>query len=176
MYTISDEIGDDHYEDFLNTCSFLFQDPARVERLEDRFRALRTALTSADPGKVAENACRGVEDELRAVMARTERLAATPDRDGMLGKADTRVAVKPPDLSAYLRFGGLAEAVEHHEPVEYWKSGPYLVNFMEEEYKFKKAVVQAVKDGQLASGGMLDPGPGLTCHHLTDSDNRFMII
>ena len=159
MYTISDEIGDDHYEDFLNTCSFLFQDPARVERLEDRFRALRTALTSADPGKVAENACRGVEDELRAVMARTERLAATPGRDGMLSKTDTRVAVKPHDLSAYLRFGGLAEAVEHHEPVEYWKSGPYLVNFME-GYKFKEAVVQAVADGRLG-GGMLDPGPGL---------------
>ena len=159
MYTISDEIGDDHYEDFLNTCSFLFQDPARVERLEDRFRALRTALTSADPGKVAENACRGVEDELRAVMARTERLAATPGRDGMLSETDTQVAVKPHDLSAYLRFGGLAEAVEHHEPVEYWKSGPYLVNFME-GYKFKEAVVQAVADGRLGVG-MLDPGPGL---------------
>ena len=160
MYTISNEVEDDHYEDFLNTCSFLFQDPARVERLEGRFRTLRTALTSADPGTVAENACRGVGDELRVVMARTERLSATPDRDGMLRGTDTQVAVMPHDLSAYLRFGGLAEAVKHWEPAEYWKSGPYLVNFME-GYKFKEAVVQAVEDGQLAHSGMLDPGPGL---------------
>ena len=160
MYTISDEIGDDHYRDFLNTCSFLFQDPARVERLEDRFRALRTALTSADPGKVAENACRGVGDELRAVMARTERLAATPGRDGMLRESSPPVRVLRHDLRAYLRFDGLAEAVGHHHPTEYWKSGPYLVNFME-NYKFKEAVVQATEDGQLAAERLFDPGPGL---------------
>ena len=64
------------------------------------------------------------------------------------------------DLRAYLRFGDLAEAVKHYEPAEYWKSGPYLVNFME-GYKFKEAVVQATEDGQLADDGMLDPGPGL---------------
>ena len=54
MYTTSDETDDDHYEDFLDTCSFLFQDPVRVERLQSRFRALRRALTSADPLNDAE--------------------------------------------------------------------------------------------------------------------------
>ena len=160
MYTTSDETEDDHYEDFLDTCSFLFQDPARVERLQSRFRALRRALTSADPLNDAEQACRGIEDELRGVMARTERLAATPDRNGMLSEAAPQVAVMLHDLRAYMRFGSLAEAVKHHEPAEYWKSAPYLVNFME-AYKFKEAVVQAVDDGQFWEDGRLDPGAGL---------------
>ena len=160
MYTMSDEIEEDHYEDFLDTCAFLFGDRARLEGLESRFRDLRTGLTSADPLNGAERACRDIERQLRGVMARTERLSATPDRDGMLRKSSPPVRVLHHDLRAYLRFDGIAETVGHHQPTEYWKSGPYLVNFME-NYKFKEAVVQAVKDGQLADGGMLEPGPGL---------------
>jgi len=93
-------------------------------------------------------------------MARTEKLAATPDRDGMLGEPEAQVAVKPHDLRAYVRLGDLAEAVKHHEPTEYWKSAPYLVNFME-RYKLKEAIVEAVADGRLGDGAGLEPGPGL---------------
>ena len=160
MYTVNDETEDDHYEDFLDTCSFLFQDQARVERLQSRLKALRRALTSADPLNDAQEACREIGNELRGVMARTERLAATPDRDGMLRESAEQVAVMDHDLRAYLRFGGLAEAVKHHEPAEYWKSAPYLVNFME-GYRFKETVVQAVEAGLVGEGGELDPGAGL---------------
>ena len=160
MYTTADEIDGDHYEDFLATCSFLFQDPARVDRLRHRFRALRSALTSAESLDHAEDACGEIGAELRGVMARTERLAATPDRDGMLCEWDAQVPVEPDDLRAYLRLGGLAEAVKHHEPAEYWKSAPYLVNFME-GYKLKEGIVQAAADGRFADDVGLDPGPGL---------------
>ena len=160
MYTTADEIDGDHYEDFLATCSFLFQDPARVDRLRHRFRALRSALTSAESLDHAEDACSEIGAELRGVMARTERLAATPDRDGMLCEWDAQVPVKPDDLRAYQRFGGLAETVKHHEPAEYWKSAPYLVNFME-GYKLKEGIVQAAADGRFADDVGLDPGPGL---------------
>ena len=160
MYTTADEIDGDHYEDLLATCSFLFQDPARVDRLRHRFRALRSALTSAESLDHAEDACGEIGAELRGVMARTERLAATPDRDGMLCEWDAQVPVEPDDLRAYLRLGGLAEAVKHHEPAEYWKSAPYLVNFME-GYKLKEGIVQAAADGRFADDVGLDPGPGL---------------
>ena len=144
MYTTSDEIGEDHYKDFLDTCSFLFEDRARVGRLQDRFRALRRALTSVDAVHSAGQACDEVQNELRGVMARTERLAATPDRDGMLRESRPSVKVLHHDLRAYLLFDALAETVGHHQPTEFWKSGPYLVNFME-GYKFKKLIVSAVE-------------------------------
>ena len=50
--------------------------------------------------------------------------------------------------------------MEHHEPTEYWKAGPYLVNFME-RYKLKEALDRAAADGLLPEGEHLGPGPGL---------------
>lgn len=160
MYTTADEIDSDHYADFLDTCTFLFQDEERVDRLRQRFKDLRTALTSAESLPGAEAICTDISTDLRRVMSRTERLAATPSRDGMLAEHEAQVTVAPDDLRAYMRIGQLAEKVEHHEPTEYWKSGPYLVNFME-RYKLKEAVKQAAADGRLAEEGRLDPGPGL---------------
>ena len=159
MYTTADDFEGDHYEDFLATCSFLFGDQVRVDRLQDRFRELRSALTARGSLDRAEAVCGGIGDELRGVMARTERLAATPDRSGMLNESDTALTVRPVDLRAYVRVGGLAEAVAHHEPTEYWKSAPYLVNFME-AYKLKDAIARAAENGQLDDEG-LRPGPGL---------------
>ena len=160
MYTTADETDGNHYEDFLDTCSFLLQDPTRVDRLQRRFKDLRAALFSRGTLGYAESICGDIGTQLRDVMSRTERLAATPDRDGMLLELDTEVQVGPDDLRAYMRLGDLAETVEHHEPTEYWKSGPYLVNFME-RYKLKEAVVQATEDGQFAGDDRLHPGPGL---------------
>ena len=160
MYTTGDGVGDSHYEDFFDTCSFLLNDPARVDRLRDQFRDLRLALTSTESLASAEGICRAIGTELSGVMARTERLAATPDRDGMIHEQDTPVEMKPIDLRAYYRLGNLAEAVGHHEPTEYWKSAPYLVNFME-RYKLKDAVVHSTSDGRFADGEGIEPGPGL---------------
>ena len=160
MYTTADEIDSDHYADFLDTCTFLFQDEQRVDRLRQHFAGLRSALTSAESLPSAEAICADISSVLRKVMARTERLSATPSRDGMLAEREVHVTVASDDLRAYLRIGDLAETVEHHEPTEYWKSGPYLVNFME-GYKLKEAVKQAATDGRLADEGRLDPGPGL---------------
>ena len=129
MYTTGDEPDSDHYRDFLETCSFLFQNSARTERLQDRFGALRLALTSAGSLKDAEAICGQIGAELGSVMARTERLAATPDRDGMLQEPAAEVAVESHDLRSYVRLGDLAEAVNHHEPTEYWKSAPYPRQF-----------------------------------------------
>ena len=148
MYTTADEIDADHYADFLDTCRFLFQDEERVDRLRRHFAGLRSALTSVESLPSAEAICADISSDLRTVMARTERLSATPSRDGMLAEREVHVTVAPDDLRAYLRIGDLAETVDHHEPTEYWKSGPYLVNFME-RYKLKEAVKQAAADGRL---------------------------
>jgi len=59
-------------------------------------------------------------------------------------------------------FGDLADSVHHHEPAEYWKSAPYLVNFME-GYKLKENIVSAAADGRRATvtrpGSSASTGP-----------------
>ena len=167
MYTTADDTGGDHYRDFLETCRFLYGGGGGVERLERRFVDLRRSLTAsaslADaeaPLATAARLCREIGSDLRQVMARTERLAATPDRDGMLAEPVVPVSVAPDDLRSYLRLGDLARAVGHHDPTEYWKSAPYLVNFME-HYKLKRAIERAAAAGRFVEGERLDPGPGL---------------
>jgi len=167
MYTTAHDTDGDHYRDFLDTCAFLYGDEERVKRLEGRFGDLRHSLTAsaalADaeaPLATAARLCREIGSDLRQVMARTERLAATPDRDGMLAEPDVPVSVAPDDLRSYLRLGDLAGAVGHNDPTEYWKSAPYLVNFME-NYKLKRAIERAATAGQFVEGGQFDPGPGL---------------
>ena len=167
MYTTADDTDADHYKDFLDTCEFLYPDAERVKKLRHRFDDLRGALTESAvldhneaPLNTAARICGEIGSELRKVMARTERLAATPDRDGMLQEPGVPVSVAPDDLRSYLRLGDLAHVVKHYSPTEYWKSAPYLVNFME-HYKLKKAIEQAVEDGGLGESELLDPGPGL---------------
>ena len=167
MYTTADDTDDDHYKDFLDTCRFLYGDSGRVEGLRRRFADLRQALTSLaafdDTDSALEAAadiCGKIGSELRQVMARTERLAATPDRDGMLGERDAPAPVAPDDLRSYLRFGEIARLVGYPDPTEYWKSAPYLINFME-RYKLKQAVKQAAEAGRFLDTGLLDRGPGL---------------
>ncbi len=166
MYTTADDTGADHYKDFLSTCEFLYQDAARVEGLQGRFADLRKVLTATaaldDDAPLADAAriCVEIGRELRQVMARTERLGATPDRDGMLQEPGVPVSVASSDLYSYVRIADLARVVKHHDPTEYWKSAPYLINFME-RYKLKLAIAMAAKEGRLPDGERLDPGPGL---------------
>ena len=157
MYSTADELDADHYSDFLATTAFLFDDKDRVGDLEHALADLRICLTSTGAAG-AQQACARIEQHLRSVMVRTERLAATPDRDGMLLEVDTTTSIEPVDVHAYLRLGELAEAVKFHEPTEFWKSSPYLFNFME-RYKLKEALELGVETGILE--GDLGPGPGL---------------
>ncbi|MFZ6005777.1 MAG: helicase-related protein [Actinomycetota bacterium] len=160
MYSLSDEVGDDHYADFVATCAFLLGDADRVRGLQQRFRALRTALTDPAGMSSAGEICRAIEAELRMVMSRTERLGSTSDRGGMLTEPPVTLTVEESDLRSYVRLGDLAEAVDHHEPGEYWKSSPYLFNFME-AYQLKRAFETALELGDLPPNDRLAPGPGL---------------
>lgn len=159
MYTTADEQDGDHYKDFLATCQFLLGDTDAVKALQADFARLRTTLLTPDAAKHAEQLCEQIAGRLREVMARTERLASTPDRDGMLTEPPVAVQVTGTDLVAYRRVADLADELSHHNPVEYWKSAPYLLNFME-AYRLKQAFQDASDEGRLGELSIGD-GPGL---------------
>ncbi|MBZ9674039.1 hypothetical protein [Mesorhizobium sp. ES1-3] len=95
MLTLSGDEPDDgeHYRDFLETLSFLYgrtngpQIAATLEGEMRQFRGFLHALPEARPAAIA--ARRGVERRLRKVMARTERVASTVNRDSMVGEPPT---------------------------------------------------------------------------------------
>ena len=149
----------DHFADFLDTCTFLFEDDAEVSALKRDFTSLRLVMTNATISTEASEICSRISTRLRQVMARTERLGVAPDRDGMLKEYEHRLPIVPDDLSAYNCLGDIAEIVGQGEPIEYWKSSPYLFNFME-SYQLKEKFKDAINQRDLPPSKNLSAGPG----------------
>ena len=59
-------------------------------------------------------------------MSRTERLASTPDRDGMLVERPLPGAkLDAEDLRSWRTFDDVARQIDRHDVFEYWRSTPY---------------------------------------------------
>jgi hypothetical protein len=150
MYTLTDEGGDeDHYADFFRTAEFLLDDKQATQELHEVLSTYRRELF-----RLGENGTdrlvalkNELETRLRGVMVRTERLAASGDRDGMLTEVACRAdRFEKSDPLAYRALQQVATAVEHGDTIEYWKSAPYVLNFMD-DYELKTGLKEAVKDG-----------------------------
>jgi len=111
-------------------------------------RSFRHAILDAegaDRSRVVD-AKRKVERRLRRVMARTERLGVTDDRSGMLVDGDIgALRLEPSDLQAYLSADRVSQYLGGGDMLEYWKSGSYLLNFMD-TYKLKRQLRLAYSD------------------------------
>ncbi len=152
MYTCGSEVGEeDHYRDFLRTMDFLLpgkEYSARLGRLLKEYRRHLYALAEGD-GEASAVVKSDMEEMLRSVMIRTERLAASPDRDGMLQEVLDPVRIELADVNAYVQLARIIEWLDSEadgnglgDQIEYWKSAPYLLNFME-HYKLKHVFDEA---------------------------------
>ncbi|MCY4451342.1 MAG: hypothetical protein OXC01_05290 [Immundisolibacterales bacterium] len=143
MLTLSgeDPADGEHYRDFLETLSFLYgrkhgpRIAATIECEMRQFRGLLHALPVARPEAIG--ARRGVEQHLRKVMARTERVASTIDRNSMVDESSMVMTIRPTDLREAAAVSDVARALGAPEITEYWKSAPYLLNFMR-DYALKR--------------------------------------
>jgi hypothetical protein len=148
MFTTADDAGGDgHYADLIQTIGFLQHDPGRTAAFQGALATYGQELFRF--GLDADEALRRARDEvagmLRCVMVRTERLAVTADRSGMLKEVacgDVRVIER--DIDAFLALQALARALDVTDVTEYWKSAPYLVNFMD-EYDLKRDFIDVVE-------------------------------
>lgn len=141
MYTQEHEGEEgDHYEDFIATYDFLTKhSTADNAKLRGLLKQYRDALYRLDDGGIdlLRQTNAELEERLRKVMARTERLASTADRSGMLRERRSVMKLEESDVHQYLAAADVASALGHCEIVEYWKSCPYLLNFMD-DYQLKK--------------------------------------
>lgn len=132
MFTLAEErelTGDDHYADFLATVDFL--EYPRSVGTTDRLRAAlgdfrRRAVTGDDP-RTAKDA---VEAILRKVMCRTER-PVIGVADMLTVKVDQPAPPTSADLLGFVAMQAIADEVGGALSVEYWKSAPYFLNFMD---------------------------------------------
>lgn len=150
MYTVQDDAGnEDHYADFLRTARFLFADDVGASvQLGDLLQKFRQELFRL--GQAGTNDLTAVRDaieaSLRSVIVRTERLAVTPDRSGMLSQKDPgTIGIQARDASNYASVQALARLVDSPDTIEYWKAAPWLLNFMD-QYKLHGNIDKLIKE------------------------------
>jgi hypothetical protein len=161
MYTTSYEktiAVDNHHQDFLETIQFLQHGKAKNNKLKQALSQFGEALsdfirTGGQSLEKVRTSKQTVENLLLEVMVRTERLIAFTEeneRNGMLRTMPSIVSdIQQSDLKAYVAFQKIAHQINHSDILEYWKSAPYLLNFMF-GYRFKQDFDKVV--GELVIG------------------------
>jgi hypothetical protein len=134
MVTLSEEdANEDHHQDFTRTLRFLMGADAAAE-VDESLRKFRSELLRPEGLDIdeARKHRTAAESRIRQVMCRTERLAVTADRNGMLIDKDLgTLPLHAADIRGFVALDRIARQVETGDVVEYWKSAPYLLNFMD---------------------------------------------
>lgn len=141
MYTMQHEsTEDDHHTDFLRTLNFLCNSEEQTKEFRLLLREYRRYLY--DVGEKGEDSLLQIRDSiqsrLKKVMVRTERLAVSEDRNGMVQDCyQDYCDVQPEDLQGFLKLDSITQVLGAGNHMEYWKSAPFLLNLMD-EYSLKK--------------------------------------
>lgn len=139
---------ENHYEDFIRTVDFV-GGPATGQQVRADLELMRQELFrgSVRSHERLVELKRRIEAGLRRIMTRTERLAAKGIYNGMLSQhVRVDVEVSTADLQQYTKFRAISEAVAADEPLEYWKSAAWPLNFME-GYKLRQQLQSTVQRG-----------------------------
>jgi hypothetical protein len=181
MYTMGHELADDeHYADFVQTVRFLFGDPIKTKEVENLLKEYRRLLyrLGQDNSEPIMSVRTELERRLRAVMCRTERLSVTADRSGMLQERLCHIKLESTDLESYMALQSVARALKQHDTMEYWKSAPYLLSFME-SYSLKQNLKDAAQKADVVAAfksaerrpGVLLPWTHLRSYKKIDAQN-----
>jgi len=150
MYSLAWELEDDHHEDFFRTARFLMKDdPQALERLREGIQEYRQAYLDIDdgPDQRLKQAKANIEAVLRKIMVRTERLAASQDRNGMLEESQVgERTLSPRDFLAFRHFDHITRELGSGDMIEFWKSTAFPLNLMD-GYKVKASLKSAIEDG-----------------------------
>ena len=129
-FTLAEEerAGEDHFADFMRTLGFLaHSSPLQLDQVKDDLAEYRSALIAgADASKLTKR----LRDQLLLVMTRTERPQL--GTSSMLHERSLNAApIQVADLTGFAALRRVAESVSSSATVEYWKSVPYFINFMD---------------------------------------------
>lgn len=158
MLSLHHEAEEEHYGDFVATLKFL--EGANVGDPQPLLREYRDSLAGiggSDGRQRLQAAKAALETRLRAVMARTEREGLVITRHPMLAEqAHPNGTLETKDITGFLGIQQVADVLEQSDLVEYWKSAPYLLNFMEKErYRLKERFLQTNADKSTEVGQLI---------------------
>ncbi|WP_232503299.1 helicase-related protein [Xenorhabdus bovienii] len=142
MFTLDQESEEDnHYADFIRTLQFLYNDDSQIKDIQQHLLDHRTALHTSENAAETKNA---LEHALLQVMCRTERVTMTQKLDAMTKEVLQPAIITPTDLYHAAAVDGVAMEVQARDILEYWKSMPYLFNFLK-HYELRTLIDKALK-------------------------------
>lgn len=127
-FTNADD-DEDHARDFLETVAFLAgRDETTTAGVADALADYRRALVAdGDPAEAAGR----VRRALLPLMSRSERPALGDDGDMLATSVLSGGVPMPDDLADWAALSRLGELADAPIPLEYWKSIPHFVTFMD---------------------------------------------
>ncbi len=141
---------DEHYQDFMKVMDFLFATKDKTDQFKLLWQSYSSALKRTEVVDLSPliAAKETAEEALYSVMCRTERF-----NSGIID--DSRVSdveVQPEDILSFAECQNLMDYLSEcnpkarlgNVPMEYVKSSPYLLSFMD-KYELKKRIVSALK-------------------------------
>ena len=152
MFTVQsdDEIGESHYEEFRFVMDFLLNDPEKLNAFYDAWDAYSSSLLhlhGKNWGAIKMEKSK-VEEILRSVIARTERIAVSDDKNTLLRPSEPKhIWIKPDDIQTFVEADSVAAMLmDVHSPIEYCKSSPFPFSFME-GYQLQRVTKREVIHG-----------------------------
>ena len=153
--------NDEHYQDFMKVMDFLYATKDKMDRFKLTWHTYsaalkRTNVVDLTPLVVTKNEA---EEALYGVMCRTERF-----NSGIID--DSRVCdvqIVPEDILSFAEGQHLMDCLNQENtkvrlgnlPMEYVKSSPYLLSFMD-KYELKKRIASALQHSDVKRYGKMD--------------------
>lgn len=153
--------NDEHYQDFMKVLDFLYSTKDKMDRFKLTWHTYsaalkRTNVVDLTPLVVTKNE---TEEALYGVMCRTERF-----NSGIID--DSRVCdvqIVPEDILSFAEGQYLMDCLNQENtkvrlgnlPMEYVKSSPYLLSFMD-KYELKKRIASALQHSDVKRYGKMD--------------------
>lgn len=154
--------GEVHYKEFKTVLKFLMGDKSEAfwQEYEDDRRAFFSFLRHPDALEQGLTEASALKKKLeglyRTSIVRTERLLASEDRDSLIKEVQHKpITIQPEDINDFIVLDQITQLlnVEHHAslpiPLEYVKSSPYPMSFLD-NYQHKEKVRRlALHDSKL---------------------------
>jgi len=150
MYTMYHEHQEDnHYEDLIRTIKFLFDDENTTSEFKIDLKDYRRKLFNFDYEgiKTLKSIQKKVEQKLKQVMVRNERINLSQDHNAMISEVEKLSGpIFNEELESFKLVDRVANNLGVRNSVSYWKSAPYLLNLLDSSYKLKSKLIETVEN------------------------------
>ncbi len=152
MYALQsdEEEGESHFEEFKFIVDFLLNDEAKKNEFLEAWNEYSKSLLHLEQRNwsLIKEEKKKVESLLRSVIARTERITVSDDKNTLLHPSPLNtILIKPTDIRSFISADSVASKLNDvNSPVEYCKSSPFPFSFME-GYQLQRITQKEIANG-----------------------------